>query len=125
MRRRYSLRTLFFIVAVLCASLALTQFHFLVGVGVMIAFVVVVALFDRHSLRQLALIYGAVGGVGLFVLVSMFVAVARGETPSLRSADPHVTLEFTRQYAVPVGGFLGGFAGYLFVRLRNKDESRN
>lgn len=117
---QYSTRTMMGLVAVLSASLALTRVHFLFGAGVMVAYVVAVAVFGRNSFRKRALVYGSVGGACMFVVVTFMVETLRGESPrtSRRRAPESATALVARQYAIPIGGFLGGLTGCIYSSAR-------
>jgi hypothetical protein len=121
-RGQYSLKTMFGLVAACGFSLALTRVHFLIGAAVMIACVVVVAILGKDASRQRALIYGAVSGAALFLGIALAVARARGELPVPSYTTPDTTISFARQYAIPIGGFLGAVAGSLYADRRRRRE---
>ncbi|MFT5526253.1 MAG: high-affinity Fe2+/Pb2+ permease [Pirellulaceae bacterium] len=88
----------------------------------MVAFVIAVAIFGRGDSGKRSLIYGAVVGASIFVAFAFFVATIRGELPLTSYSTPNTTMEFTRQYALPIGGFLGGVAGLAWHSIRTMNS---
>lgn len=123
---QYSTRTMMGLVAAFSVSLALTRVNFLYGAGVMVAYVVAVAFFGKNLLRKRALIYGAVGGACLFLVLSAMVATLRGEAPRGRGrgSGESATVRLTRQCAIPIGGFIGGLTGCMYASARTTRAER-
>ena len=121
--RQFSLRELFGLVAAFCVSLGLARLHFLIGAIAMVGYVVVVAMVGGNARRKRALVYGSVLGVVGVVLLSLIVAAARGEFPVRNYNTPQATLDFARQYAIPIGAFVGGVAGWVCCGRRQGLES--
>lgn len=115
---QYSLKTMFGLVAVLCVSLVLTRVHYWVGGLAMITFVGGVAILGRNALLKRGLVFGAVGGACLFVIVTFFVATVRHDFRVRSTSDR--TISYARQYALPIGGFVGGLAGCIYAGTRSR-----
>ena len=118
--RQYSLKTLFGLMAAFCVSLALTRVSHVVGGAAMIGYVVIVAIFGKDAFQKRALIYGSVVGVILFVLVALSIASVVGEWPIRSYSTPQITMSFARQYEIPIGGFIGAVAGWIYAGRRSQ-----
>lgn len=103
------------LVAAFGLSLALTRVHILIGVGVMVLGVVVVAVVGGSARRKRAIIYGALAGVGLIFAVLGGIDWARGDWPGGFSMGLPPTLEYARPYVFPIGAFVGALAGSTFA----------
>jgi hypothetical protein len=121
--RQFSLRELFGLVAAFCASLGLARIHFLIGAIAMVGYVVLVTIFGGSETRKRALIYGSVMGAAASVVLSIVVAAARGEFPVRSYNTPQTTAKFTRRYAIPIGAFVGGIAGWIYYGKKMKRDS--
>jgi hypothetical protein len=115
---QFSLKTMFGLMTGLGASLALARISHFISALVMIGYVLVVASVPIRPILKRSLIYGAVGGAILFLLVALVVAYVRSEIPfaGYRGA-PETSLSYARQYAIPVGGFIGALLGCVFSDL--------
>lgn len=116
---------MFGLIAALSLSLALTRVNFLIGGCAMLAYVLIVSLVDRDALRKRSLIYGAVSGVMLFMIVAFIVASLRGEWPVTSYFTPDTTFRFARQYAFPIGGFGGAVVGCMFADVQKSRQLPN
>jgi hypothetical protein len=121
--RQFSLKVFLGLVAAFCVSLGLARIHFLVGAIAMVGYVVVVAMVGRNARRKRVLVYGSVLGAVGVVLLSLIVAAARGEFPVRNYNTPQTTLDFARRYAIPIGAFGGGVAGWIYLGKKLRRES--
>jgi hypothetical protein len=106
----FSLFALFAIVAAASGCLALTNAHFLAAIPFLLFYVFTLAGSRIRDGLKRGLIWGAVVGSLAFVFVAEYVASVIGI-----QGDYASVLDFTRRYAIPVGGFLGGTIGYLYA----------
>ena len=103
----------------LCLPLAHANRYY-VAFGIPV-YVFVVACLARGDKLKRALVWGPLLGTLLFIIVGGSISMLRGE----QMLTEGQIVELTQQYAVPIGGFVGGVVGLLIAAAVGPPPSKD
>jgi hypothetical protein len=122
---QYSIRALFGLAVVLALCLAVASFDWRLPLLAMVAyFAAVLCVVWTEPLKR-ALVWGPLLGMCVFLAAGVIMAGVMGERAftSYRESRPYEA--FVRQYAVPLGGFVGGVVGIVIASIAGSRQQRD